>query len=144
MEYILTLTSLSHQIRMHLLGVGYLFTISCVVMVIQTETGRCTCVCACLPTHKGDQVCIGCEDKPSDPGQSIWKTHSCTFFCTLPTLPISLDYPDFWLPIPGSRFPHQKSWEILICSSVPSFIREAINKWCHLSCDLLFNTVLDA
>ena len=41
MEYILTLTSLSLTKYTHFLG----FTISYVLMVIQTETGRCVCVC---------------------------------------------------------------------------------------------------
>ena len=41
MEYILTLNSLSLTKYTHFLG----FTISYVAMVIQTETGRCVCVC---------------------------------------------------------------------------------------------------
>ena len=44
MEYILTLTSLSLTKYTHFLG----FIISCVVMVIQTETGKGVCVCVCV------------------------------------------------------------------------------------------------
>ena len=57
MEYILTLTSLSLTKYTHFLC----FTISCVVMVIQTETvGVCVCVCVRERERMGERksLCV--------------------------------------------------------------------------------------